>query len=93
MPHSFDCRCSSPPDSELKTTVCHVLVAQSLDPPAFPQSPRLPAGLASTKGLLLGGFNAVANDIIQMVYMDSQPTIRRILHPAERIRALASNHS
>ena len=50
-----------------------MLVAQSLDPLSFPQSPRLPADLASMEGLLLGGFEAMANGVIRMIHVDTQP--------------------
>jgi hypothetical protein len=49
-----------------------MLVAQGLDPTAFPQFSPLAADLASMEGFPLGGFNALANSIICMAYMDTQ---------------------
>jgi hypothetical protein len=47
-----------------------MLVAQSLDPTVFPQSPGLAANLAGMEGLLYGGFDALVNGVIRMVHMD-----------------------
>jgi hypothetical protein len=48
-------------------------VAQGLDPAAFPLFPRLPANLASTEGFPYGGFDALANGVIRIIDVDSQP--------------------
>jgi hypothetical protein len=47
--------------------------AQGLDPTMLPQCSRLPADLAGMEGLLYGGFEAVANSIIRIVHINSQP--------------------
>jgi len=56
-----------------------VLIAQSLDPITFPQLPRLPANLAGMEGLLYGGFDALADGVIRVVHMDTQPA-KFLLH-------------
>ena len=51
-----------------------MLVAQSSNPPSFPQPAGLPANLASTEGLLHGGSDAFANRFIPTtVYVKPQP--------------------
>ena len=51
-----------------------MLVAQSLDPTAFPQFSRLPTNLASTERFPFGGFDALANGVIcTFTWMRSPP--------------------
>jgi hypothetical protein len=50
-----------------------MLLAQSLNPTAFPQFSRLAANLASMEGFLLGGFEASADSIIRITHMDAKP--------------------
>lgn len=50
-----------------------MLVAQSLNPLSFPPLPRLPADLAGMEALLYGGFDALADGVVRIVHMDTQP--------------------
>jgi hypothetical protein len=53
-----------------------MLVAQGLDAPCFPQCSRLPANLASVKGLVCGDSDALANGLIPTtVHVEAQPAI------------------
>ncbi len=54
-----------------------VLVAQGLNPIAFPQRSWLPANLAGMEGLLFGGFDALADRVIRVVHMGSKSSHRR----------------
>ena len=47
------------------------LVAQGLNPIAFPQRSWLPANLAGMEGLLFGGIDALADGIIRIVHKDN----------------------
>jgi hypothetical protein len=50
-----------------------VLVAQSLNPTVFPLPSRPTANLAGIEGLLLGGFDTLANCVIRIIDEYSQP--------------------
>ena len=49
------------------------LVAQSLDPITFPQCSRLPTDLAGMEGFRYGGFDALADGVVRIVHIDTQP--------------------
>jgi hypothetical protein len=53
--------------------------SHSLDPITFPQCSRLPADLAGMEGLLFGGFDALADGVVPIVHMDTQPA-KFLLH-------------
>jgi hypothetical protein len=48
------------------------LVAQGLDPTAFPQFPRSPANLAGVEGFLFGGFEALPNYVVRHSDVDAE---------------------
>src|SRR5437667_6314808 len=77
------CRVIAPPAEDLTHTSCpsrscllcsRMLVAQGLNPTTFPPFSRLAANLAGAEGFQLGIFETLANGIICMVHVDTQPT-------------------